>query len=83
MQEIKNTAMAQKQSHLKRRGNSIHLSSNMWDGMHQRKLSKSTLKELPNVQLSPRANVRFPGVTPIKNHTKRFLDKINQTVPRG
>jgi len=44
--------------------------------MHQRKLSKSTLKKLPGVQISPRA-LKLPEVaSELKPSTQRFMEKV-------
>ena len=51
--------------------------------MHQRKLSKSTLKILPGIQISPRA-LKLPEVAAeIKPQTQRFMDKIQRKLPKG
>ena len=55
----------------------------MWDSMHQRKLSKSTLKSLTGVKISPR-NDKLPAVAArLKPATRRFEDKIQQSIPKG
>ena len=72
-----------KKSSFARKGQSIKLSSSPWDSMHQRKLSKSTLKKLPGVQISPRA-IRLPAVaTDVKPETQRFMDKVQRKLPKG
>lgn len=65
------------------RKGSINLSANLWDTMHQRELSKSTLKELPGVKISPRTD-HLPNVTlNLQPHTRRFVQKVAKEVPKG
>jgi len=75
LEDIKRSETQKKGTFL-RRGQSIKLSSNAWDSMHQRKLSKSTLKKLPGVQISPRA-LKLPEVaSELKPSTQRFMEKV-------
>ena len=84
IQTVKNAEIAKKQQGtVGRHRRTIHLSSNMWDGLHQRKLSKTTLKELPGVKMSPR-NEKLPMMTgELKTQSKRFMNKIVSEVPKG
>ena len=62
---------------------STNLSANLWEGLHQRALSKSTLKELTGVKVSPRTD-HLPSVAPrLQPHTRRFVEKVQKEVPKG
>ena len=84
--DVKQQEMAKRGKSLIQRGNAAkkqNLSVNMWDSMHQRKLSKSTLRDLPGVKVSPRVE-KLPEVTPkLKQATIRLERKIQQSVPKG
>ena len=76
---VKNMEMAKRGKNLVQRGTAAqkqNLSINMWDSMHQRKLSKSTLRELPGVKVSPRVE-KLPQVTPkLKAVTKKLERQV-------
>ena len=80
-QQVKNRELDLKLKQLVGKGNfAIGLSDNRWASVHQRNLSHSTLKELPEVRISPPRLEKLPALKP---YTRKFEEKIRETVPKG
>ena len=81
-QQVKNRELDLKLKQLigKGGGLSIGLSEKRWASVHQRNLSQSTLKELPEVKISPPRLDKLPALKP---YTRKFEEKIREAVPKG